>query len=86
MKKKTVPDEEHTIQITETERFLFNLFKGIVIFGKMTCITKKTFFIVVISAITFPVAFTDRDAEMKILIPFSFLFGMEIASGYLSLA
>lgn len=28
MKKKTAPDEEHVIQITDTERFLFNLFKG----------------------------------------------------------
>ncbi|KAM4731905.1 interferon-induced helicase C domain-containing protein 1 isoform 2-T2 [Anableps anableps] len=27
IKKKTVPDEEHNIQITDTERFLFNLFK-----------------------------------------------------------
>uniref|UniRef100_H3DGF5 RNA helicase n=1 Tax=Tetraodon nigroviridis TaxID=99883 RepID=H3DGF5_TETNG len=27
MKKKTAPDEEHVIQITDTERFLFNLFK-----------------------------------------------------------
>lgn len=31
MKKKTNPDEEQTIQITDTERFLFNLFKGIVV-------------------------------------------------------
>uniref|UniRef100_A0A7N6BC93 RNA helicase n=1 Tax=Anabas testudineus TaxID=64144 RepID=A0A7N6BC93_ANATE len=29
MKKKTLPDQEHTIQITDTERFLFSLFKGI---------------------------------------------------------
>lgn len=28
MKSKTAPDEEHVIQITDTERFLFNLFKG----------------------------------------------------------
>lgn len=28
MKNKTAPDEEHEIQITDTERFLFNLFKG----------------------------------------------------------
>lgn len=28
MKNKTAPDEEHVIQITDTERFLFNLFKG----------------------------------------------------------
>ncbi|XP_026232079.1 interferon-induced helicase C domain-containing protein 1 isoform X1 [Anabas testudineus] len=27
MKKKTLPDQEHTIQITDTERFLFSLFK-----------------------------------------------------------
>ncbi|XP_039884142.1 interferon-induced helicase C domain-containing protein 1 isoform X2 [Simochromis diagramma] len=27
MKKKTAPEEEHKIQITDTERFLFNLFK-----------------------------------------------------------
>uniref|UniRef100_A0A8C4HMT6 RNA helicase n=1 Tax=Dicentrarchus labrax TaxID=13489 RepID=A0A8C4HMT6_DICLA len=27
IKKKTTPDEEQTIQITDTERFLFNLFK-----------------------------------------------------------
>ncbi|XP_035532757.1 interferon-induced helicase C domain-containing protein 1 [Morone saxatilis] len=27
IKKKTTPDEEHTIHITDTERFLFNLFK-----------------------------------------------------------
>lgn len=30
IKRKTTPDEEHKIQITATERFLFNLFKGIV--------------------------------------------------------
>lgn len=29
IKKKTTPDEEQVIQITDTERFLFNLFKGI---------------------------------------------------------
>lgn len=28
MKNKTTPDEEQVIQITDTERFLFNLFKG----------------------------------------------------------
>lgn len=28
MKNKTAPDEEHDIQITDTERFLFKLFKG----------------------------------------------------------
>lgn len=34
MKKKTVPNQEDTIEITDTERVLFNLFKGIVKFGK----------------------------------------------------
>lgn len=28
MKNKTAPDEEHVIQITDTERFLFDLFKS----------------------------------------------------------
>lgn len=28
MKNKTTPDEEQVIQITDTERFLFKLFKG----------------------------------------------------------
>lgn len=28
MMNKTAPDEERVIQITDTERFLFNLFKG----------------------------------------------------------
>lgn len=28
LKKKTSPDDEEPIQITDTERFLFNLFKG----------------------------------------------------------
>lgn len=31
-KKKSAPDEEQNIQITDTERFLFNLFKGTVDF------------------------------------------------------
>lgn len=29
MKSKTSPDEEHVINITDTERVLFNLFRGI---------------------------------------------------------
>lgn len=28
MKNKTTPDEEDVIQITDTERFLFKLFRG----------------------------------------------------------
>lgn len=28
MKKKSIPEDEYTIQITDTERFLFKLFKG----------------------------------------------------------
>lgn len=34
IKRKTTPDEEQVIQVTPTERFLFNLFKGIVVLGK----------------------------------------------------
>lgn len=33
LKKKTTPDEEHVIKITDTEKFLFNLFKGIWVLG-----------------------------------------------------
>lgn len=40
MKKKTAPDEEHVIQITDTERFLFNLFKG----KRFITETEKVFF------------------------------------------
>lgn len=29
IKNKTSPDEDQAIQITDTERFLFNLFKGV---------------------------------------------------------
>lgn len=41
MKKKTTPDDEEKIQITNTERFLFNLFKGI----SLTCCCNSKMFL-----------------------------------------
>lgn len=43
MKNKTTPDEEQVIQITDTERFLFNLFKGkgACLFGCLFGLEKK---------------------------------------------
>lgn len=63
MKKKTSGDEEHIIEITPTERFLFNLFKGIVGFFKSSLQKTETkhflFVVVVISTSRCPVAFID---------------------------
>lgn len=37
IKKKASPDDDDTIQITDTERFLFNLFNGITAIHVMQC-------------------------------------------------
>lgn len=37
MKKKSIPEDEYTIQITDTERFLFKLFKGTLAISAVQC-------------------------------------------------
>lgn len=42
LKKKTAPDEEHFIQITDAERFLFNLFQGTEVVFKTMFTSSRT--------------------------------------------